>query len=121
MALEHVAELQIVPEHVEALVASQPLEPLRLDAAIHARWERAALAAGAAAVMAGKTGRHRARLDDLRHGLRRDRPVPIRGRAGGSPGGAPWRRPGFSQMMRRNTGPAVRPAACCQRCSACTR
>jgi hypothetical protein len=34
--------------------------------------ERAALGAVAAEVVAGKTGRHRACPDDVRHGLRRD-------------------------------------------------
>ena len=44
-----------------------------MDAAVHPGGERAALEAVAAEVVPPEAGRHRARLDDLRNGLRRDR------------------------------------------------
>ena len=65
----------------------------------------------AAQVVSPEAGRHGARLDDLRHGLRGDRVLPIRGRAGGSPG--PTGRGRAGNQILRNTGPSVRPATCC--------
>ena len=37
--LEQIAELQVLPEHVETLVAAEPFELGRMFAAVHARGE----------------------------------------------------------------------------------
>lgn len=72
MPLKQVAKLQILPTHVKTLVPYEPLQFGRRDAAVHAGGERAAFEAVATKVMPPEAGRHRARLDDLRHGLRGD-------------------------------------------------
>ena len=73
MPLEQIAELGILFKDVEASVPSKPLQLGRMDAAIYSGRERAALEAVAAKVVPPETGRHRACLDDLHHGLRGDR------------------------------------------------
>jgi hypothetical protein len=89
MALEQVAEREIVAEHVEALVASQPLEPGRRDAAIHARGQRAAPEAVAAEVVAGKPAAIARAWTICATVCGVIAALPMRGRAGGSPDGAP--------------------------------
>ena len=57
MAVEQVAELQVLAEHIEGFVAAEALELGGVDAAIHAGGQRAALEAVAGEVAPGKTGR----------------------------------------------------------------
>ena len=65
VAFEQVAELEIVAEHVEALVPAEPLEVGGVDAVLHAGGERAAFEAVAAEVAPAEPGGHGAGLDDL--------------------------------------------------------
>jgi hypothetical protein len=57
MAIEQVAELQVLAEHIEGFVAPEALEFGGVDAAIHAGGQRAALEAVAGEVAPGKAGR----------------------------------------------------------------
>ena len=66
MAVEQIAEFEVLAEHVEALVAAEPLQLGRMDAALHAGGQRAALEAVAAEIAQSKAGRDGAGLDDLR-------------------------------------------------------
>ena len=72
MAVEQVAKFEILPEHIKALVPAKPLELCGMNTAIHARSERATFETVAAEIASAKAGCHRARLDDLGHGLRAD-------------------------------------------------
>jgi len=62
VALEQIAELEILAEHVEAFVAAETLELGGLLATIHARGERAACQAVAAEI--AEPGRRRGSFDD---------------------------------------------------------
>ncbi len=119
MSFKQIAELQIFAKNVKALLPAEPLQFGRMDTAIHASGERAAFEAMAAKIAPAKAGGHRARLDNLGPGLRADRlradPRRSRrsgqGRGGESPVAGGFGRGG--SQIRRNTGPPVRPAACC--------
>ena len=93
MPLEQIAELKIFAEHVEALVPAKPFQLGGVDAAFHAGGERAALEAVAAEVASLEAGGDGAGLDDLRHGLRRDRGAADAGQGRGVAGPWVWRQP----------------------------
>jgi len=99
MSLEKIAEFEVLAEHVEALVAAEPLQLGRMDAALHAGGERAALEALAVEIARPGAGRHSAGLDEMCDGLRRDR-------AGADPGqgrGAAWRQAPLRAWREPNT------------------
>ncbi len=73
MAVEQVAELQILAEHIEGFVPPEALELGGVDAAIHASGQRAALEAVAGEIEPSKAGRDGARLDDVGNRARRER------------------------------------------------
>jgi hypothetical protein len=73
MAVEQVSKFQVRAEQIEGFVAAEPLELGGVDAAIHARGQRAALEAVAGEVAPGKAGRDGARLDDVGYRARRER------------------------------------------------
>ena len=73
MAVEQVAEFQVLAEHIEGFVAPEALELGGVYAAIHARGQRAALEAVAGEVAPGKAGGDGARLDDVGDRARRER------------------------------------------------
>jgi hypothetical protein len=64
VAIEQVAELQLLAEHIQAFVAPEALELGGVDAAIHARGQRAALEALAGEIAPAETRRDCARLVD---------------------------------------------------------
>ena len=68
MAFERVAEFEVFVEHGVALVPTELLEPGRVNAAIHAGGERAALEAVAADLVGVETGLGGAGFDDPCHG-----------------------------------------------------
>ena len=70
--LNRTTELDTFAEHVQALVAAEPLSPDWVFAAIHAGGERAALEAVPGKIVSPETGGDRVRLHDLPHRLRRD-------------------------------------------------
>ena len=92
--LKQVSKLQILPENIKALVPAKPLQLGGMNTAIHARGECAAFEAVTAKITPAKAGGHRARLDDLGHGLRADRlrADPRRSRCGGQGRGLAHRR-----------------------------
>ena len=73
MSLERIAEFEVLAEYVKTLVAAEPLQLGRMDAAVHAGGQGAALEAVAAEIAQPEAGRDGAGLDDLCDGLRRDR------------------------------------------------
>src|SRR5208337_1624971 len=73
VSLEQIAKLQILPEHVETLVAAEPLELGRMFATVHASGERAALEAVSAEIPPLESRLHGARFDDRGDGPGRDR------------------------------------------------
>jgi len=74
MPVERVAEFKILVEHRVAFVPAELLGPGRVDAAIHAGGERAALEAVAADLVAVETSLAGAGLDDPCHGAGIDCP-----------------------------------------------
>jgi len=71
MPFEQVAEFEIFAEHIEAFMAAEPLQFRRVDAAVHAGGERAALETVPAELAPPKAGCDRARLNDESDRLRR--------------------------------------------------
>lgn len=68
--LEQIAKFKILLKHIKALVPAKPLQLGRMDTAIHARGERAALQAVAAEIAPTKARCHGACLNDLDDSLR---------------------------------------------------
>jgi hypothetical protein len=66
VTVEQVTEFEVLAQHVEALVAAEPLQLGRMDAAVHAGGQGATLAAVAAELAQPEAGRDGAGLDDLR-------------------------------------------------------
>ena len=64
MPLEQIAELQILAEHIETLMATEALELGRMGTALHAGGQRPAFQAVAAEIPGYKTRLRGARLDD---------------------------------------------------------
>ena len=101
MPLEHVTELQVLAERVEAFVAAETLELGGMLAAVNAGGQGAALEAVAAKVPQALT------IAATAQGVIAW--LPMRGGGGGSSGCA-----FFGSQIRRNAGPLVIPAVSSQ-------
>ena len=117
MTLEQIAEFEVFAEHVEALVAAEPLQLGRMAAAVHAGGQGAALEAVAAELAQAEAAATARAWTTWATVCGVIAVAPIRGRGGtGSPaGGAPCCGRGGSppragSQIRRNTGPSARPA-----------
>jgi hypothetical protein len=103
VAIEQVAEFQILAEHVEALVAAEALELGGVGAGGHAGAEGAAFQAVAAELAPREPRRGGTRQDDPRDGARRQGLAADRGPGRGAARGG--------RQRRRNAGPSVTAAA----------
>jgi hypothetical protein len=98
MPLEQVPKFEILAEHIEALVPTEPLELAGVNAWLHAGAEGAALQAVATELATREPRGVGAGLDDARDGARRQRLDADRGEGRGTSGAAC-----DGNQMRRNT------------------
>ena len=98
MSLEKIAEFGVLTEHVEALVAAEPLQLGRMDAALHAGGERARLRLWPPRSRAPKPAATARAWTTWATVCGVIALVSIRGRGGELPGGKPFFGCGGSQM-----------------------